>query len=154
MSDEKSIEDLIFDFVSAAVEAAAEDTAIFGAEVHETIYGKITKVKVIQIGPCESSPAPNHDASETEEFDGDPVLVFLRQVGDRNVPTNYRDARRAVLAMMKQVAKLVTDDATLGGRVIDCLPGRMVRGFTTLDSQPFALGNLTLRVNETGQQLS
>ncbi len=144
-----AIEDHIFDFLAEAFEAAQPGDDLHGVELHDNVFQSIKGGTGVMVGDCESWLSPNAGATEVEEFDGDLMLVvYVRVTGaDR---TERKTARSQVLALSKAVAKLFFDDPTCGGRVNDARVLRAPRGWDSINSQPHAICNLPLLVNDTG----
>lgn len=158
MADEIAIEDHLYEFIAEAVDAANdpdapdEDSPFFDVVLHDTVYRPITSEQhhYIQIGNCDSDFAPSSGAETIEEFDGDVTIITLSRVltEDRS---DRKAARSKALSMAKAAAKLLLDDPTMGGRVNDSRVLKCLRDWTSIQSEPFALANVPLIVNETGQ---
>lgn len=152
---EEAIEDLTYDFLKEEIAAVVTDSshALYKAELHDHLYHKISDSPGygIRIGDCESVLAPSPGAAEMEEFDGDLTLVvFVRVVGGDKADRTA--ARAKVLAISKAVAKLFIEDPTMGNRVNDARVMRCPRGWDSIGSQPYAVCNLPLLVNDSGGQ--
>jgi hypothetical protein len=149
-----TIENAIYDYIHGAVEAAADGSALFAAEVHGTVYESITKDYGIRVGDCESELAPLAGGEAMEEFDAVVVIViFWRVVGaDKSA---RRPARAKARALALETAQLFFADPTMGGRVRDSLVGTCVRGYDSVEgADEYAVVNMPLLVNMSGQQLS
>lgn len=133
------------------VEAAAEDETLHGVDVLPTSYDAITKNRTIQTGPCTSSLAPSAGGEEMEEFDAKLIFIILVKIGDRKDGASFDAALEDALSIAKAIALIVCEDASLGERVLDCLPGRIISDYTTANNHPHALVNLPLFINQTGQ---
>lgn len=152
-----AIEDSIFDFVKAAIDAAneAEDpdhpsgNPLVGAALHDTIYSTITNDRGIQIDDGESDFAPSPGAETIEEFDGNVTLIIYRKLG-KDERSERKQARSDALDLAKAVAKLFVDDPTMGNRVNDSRVLRCLRGWANIKSVPHCIMNLPLLVNDTG----
>jgi hypothetical protein len=146
-----SIENDTFEFIEEAVVASAVGDRLNGIELHETVYQTIKKDTGVRVGDCESSLAPTPGAEEVEEFDGLLNLVcFARVTGEDK--TRRMAARDNALELAKAVSKLFLDDPSMGGRVRDSRVLRVLRGYDSTGAQPYAVCNLEIVVNETGQQ--
>lgn len=146
------------DFINDAIEAAEEGDPLFGAKLHDTVYGDISEDEFgVRIGDCVSDCAPVEDDGEAdglrmEEFDARlRVVVFARvkgtEVADRSA------ARAAARSLWLRVAKLFFDDTTMGGRVRDVLTRRAERGFDEEGGNLYAVVSTPLLINGTGQLL-
>ena len=147
-----SIEDAIDEFIEEAINAAQAGDPLHGADLHDTVYLKITKDYGVRIGDCESSISllPGGGA---EEFDADVTLVFYSRVIGQD-KSQRKAARNQARSLALAVASLFLIDPSMGGRVRDCILGRLKRGYDSLaDADSYAVGNLPLTVNFTGQQL-
>lgn len=146
-----TIEDAIDEFIAEAIDAAQEGDTLFGVDLHDTVYLKITKDDGVRIGDCESSVALKA-GGEPEEFDADVTLVFYSRVVGQD-KSNRKSARNKARAIALSVAGLLLNDSSMGGRVRDCIIGRLKRGYDSLtDADSYAVGNLPITVNATGQQ--
>lgn len=149
MSDESTIEDLAFEFFESGLNALGEDSPIFGAELHDTLYREITKEFGIRIGDGESDFVPNAGSTEEQEVDGViPIVIFSLVTGaDRS---DRKAARTRMIRVAKWVSRLVRVDPTMGGRVNDARIKRVPRGWDSIKSAPYSVANMHLLVNETG----
>lgn len=146
-----TIEDATHEFISEAVEAAAEGSPLFGAELHDTVYTSIQEYGV-RIGDCESDVAPLPGGEGMEEFDAELALYcFARIAGEEK--SDRKAARNKARGLMLAVAGLFFGNTTMGGRVSDVLVRRCVRGYTDQGGDVFALAIVPLVVNGTGQLL-
>jgi hypothetical protein len=156
---ETAIEDHLYEFILAAVDAANDEAApdenspFFEVVLHDTIYRPITSDQhyYIQVGNCDSDFAPSFGGDTIKEFDGDVTVITLARVltEDRS---DRKAARGKALSLAKAVAKLLLDDPTMGGRVNDSRVLKCLRDWTSINSEPFALANVPLILNETGRQ--
>lgn len=144
-----AIEDHIHDYLEDAIEAADEQSVLFGAELHDTVYRSIKKKFGIRVGNGESDLAPTPGGAQVAEFDGAvPLVVYALVEGpDRS---DRKAARSRVLEMSKAIAQLFFNDPTMGGRVSDSRVTKFPRGWDAFDSSPYAVANPLVLVNETG----
>lgn len=148
-----TIEDAIYEYVNGAVTAAAEESPLHEAEVHETVHERITKDYGIRIGDCDSDLAPLAGGEAMEEFDAYIVVVIFWRVAGAD-KSERRPARDKARALALATAKLFFDDPTMGGRVRDSMVDTCVRGFDSVtDADEYAVVNMPLWVNMSGQQL-
>ncbi len=147
-----AIEDHAHDFVEGALEAAVDGDPLHEAELHDTLYRRITKPFGIRIGDGESSLTPSSGAEEILEHDGEvPIVIYSRVEGpDRR---DRKAARSRMLDVAKAVAKLFLNDPTMGGRVNDSRVTKCLRGWDEFETIPYSVANMSLLVNETGGAL-
>jgi hypothetical protein len=152
-----ALEQTLYTYLTALVAAADENSALSGAAVKQTAYGSVTTNKVIEIGPCSPDVAPLPGNDELGEFDAELTLVLLRLVevppAGADADAAYAAARDEAIAMGAAIGLAVVDNNTLGGVLIDALPIKLLRDFTTVKQQPFAVANLVLLINPTGSML-
>ncbi len=155
-----SIENQTYSFLKDFLGSLAQDDplygALYGAVLHKTSYGKPTRSKdnYIQIGPCRSAIAPEPGAEAMQEFNGELTLICLKRVNDSKKDVdNYAVARDGVMDLGKTLGLLFVNHPDMDGAVFDSLPKDLLRDFTSLDGEPFAVVNLILAINETDQQL-
>jgi len=148
-----TIEDAVHEFIQEAIEAAQDGDVLFNAELHDNAYLTITKDSGIRLGDCTSDAAPLPGGEEMAEFDAYlPICFFSRIEGTDK--TDRKAARNKARALWFAVALLFHNDRTLGGRVRDIIMRRAVTGYDSItDGDFYAVVNLPLIVNSTGQQL-
>jgi hypothetical protein len=148
-----TIEDAIQESLEAAVDAAVEGDALFGAAVKDD-YQTITEDDEYGycIGECTSDVAPK-PGGEMAEFDALIVVVaFARVVGQDK--TERKAARNKVRALMLAAAGRFSNDPMMGDQVRDSRILRCRRGFDSITGAvPYAVAHIPLIVNETGQQI-
>ena len=146
-----SVENDTFEFLEEAVAAVALDNALQGIEVHETVYQTIKTDRGVRVGNGESQLAPLPGGGAIEEFDCLLSLVcYSRVIGADK--TDRVMARDQAMDIAKAVSMLFLTDPSMGGRVRDSRVLKARRGFDSIGSQPFAVCELQMVVNETGQQ--
>jgi hypothetical protein len=155
---EKVIEALVYDFLAAAILAAAddEDDPLFDAELHRHVYQKFDDKKWfgIRIGNGASDLAPNPGATEVEEFDGSVLLVIFARIKKPD-HSDVETPRTKAFAVAKEVARLfIAEDPvhgpTMGQRVNDARVLRGIRDFGEWNSSLYAVCQLPLLINDTG----
>lgn len=142
-----------YEYVKEIVEAAASGETLYSVDVHQTSFDAVTKTRTVQTGPCTSSMAPEAGAEEMGEYDAKLILIILVKVADRKSGPSFDAAMEDAFAIAKAIGLKVANDNSLGGRVLDCLIGRVVSDFTPVENHPHALVNLPLFINQTGQLL-
>jgi hypothetical protein len=146
-----STENDTFEFLEEAVAAVAPDDVLYGIEVHETVYQTIKKDSGVRVGNGESQLAPLPGGGAIEEFDCLLSLVCFARVTGAD-KTDRVMARDQAMDIAKAVSMLFLTDPSMGGRVRDSRVLKARRGFDSIGSQPFAVCELQVVVNETGQQ--
>jgi hypothetical protein len=144
-----TIEDIVVTAIETAVAAAGSGTPLYQAEVHDTVYLRITKGYGIRIGDCTSDLAPSPGDTQLEEFNAELMLVFYARIAGAE-KSDRKAARNQVRELALATAKLFVDDPTIGGAVRDCNLGKLKRGYDSLtDADSYAVANLPLVVNQT-----
>jgi hypothetical protein len=146
---ELAIEDHVYDFLRAAIDAAQRGEPLFGAELHDHVFRKIEKEYGVRVGDADSDLAPSPGATEMREFDGFVPLVIFSVVKGAN-QSDRQAARTRMIELSKAVSKLFHDDPTMGGRVNDARITRWPRGWDSIEARPYSVSNAVLLVNETG----
>lgn len=136
-----------FEFLESAIESAAEGDALYGAELHDTVYQKIKDDFGVRISTPEGSLAPN--SSGVEDYDALVTLVIFARI-EGSEKTDRLDALDVCDALTKAVAQLFFDDLSMGGRVCDVDVLRHLTDFDSNGSDFFAIANLPIVVNPTG----
>jgi hypothetical protein len=139
-----SLATAVYNYLVAFVGTAPEGHVLHGAQVSKTSYAPVIGVKCIQIGRKDADLVPLEGGDECGEDDGKLTLIILRKVADRKDEEAFYEAREEAEAMGKAIALPIFNEPTLGGRVGDCLPGRLVSDWTTVQNHPHGLANLTL----------
>jgi hypothetical protein len=148
-----TIEDAVFTVIKTAIESSEEGSPLFGVEIHDTVYEPITADAGIRIGDCQSDLAPTRGFTEITEFDAALTVVFYARIAGMD-KSDRQAARNQVRNLVMATAKLFFEDPTLGGNARDCIVGRLKRGYDAIkDGEPYAVGNLPLVVNYTGQAI-
>lgn len=154
-----TIEDAVADFIREAVDAAAEGKTLHGAEVHDTVYTQIGDYGY-RVGDCTSDVAPvngdeegEDDDEQMDEWDARLTLVCFALVGGAD-QSDRKAARTKARKLMLAVCARFAKDTTAGGRLRDVLVGRCKRGFDLEGDNVYAVANVPLHVNGTGQLLS
>lgn len=146
-----SIETAIHDAIKVAIEAAVDGDALYDAELHDTLYARVTKLFGVRVGDVEASVAPTPGGEKVEEFDATlPLQSFARVQGD--TAEARATAREQARGIARAVAKIFFDDPTLGGRVRDSLVVGLKCGWGQVQAAPYAVAVLMVLVNGTGQE--
>lgn len=145
------IETAIYNVLKQAIEDAPETAALHGAELHDTLYARVSKPYGVRIGDVGAALAPMRGGTEVGEFDAAlPLQCFARVQGD--TVTARVTARDKARSLAHAVAKIFFDDPMLQGQVRDARALEVVNGWAQVQATPHAVAVLTVLVNETGQQ--
>ena len=148
-----TIEDAVHEVLATAIGTAAEGDPLYKAELHDTVYQTITQDYGVRVGDCESDLAPLAGGEEMGEFDAMLTIVCFARVEGAD-KTERKAARAKARSLMLAIAKILFNDPTLNGQVRDARVLRAKRGFDSItDADDYAVANLPLIVNETGQQI-
>ena len=143
-----SVETALYEVLAAAIEAAEEDTPLFAAELHATLYDRISKPFGVRIGDGSFDLAPG-PGGEIAEFDVlATVQIFAR--ADSETPAVITAAREKVRDLVIAVAQVLFDDVTLGGAVNDSRILGGQRGWANVQSVRHAVAELHLIADESG----
>jgi hypothetical protein len=148
MNDD-AIEDRLHEFLQEAVDAAEEGHTLHGAENHDTVYTSIGEFGY-RIGDCNADVAPLPDGEGMDEFDARLFLICFARVAGQD-KTERKAARAKARALHLAAGQLFFGDTTMGGRVGDVLMKRGRRGFDLENDDVYAVVNIPLLINGTGQ---
>lgn len=145
-----SIESAIYTVLAAAIAAAADDDALFEAELHDTMYEEITKPFGVRIGDAAFDLAPG-PGGVVEEYDVlGKVQIFARVEND--TPEAKAAAREKVRAIGLRVAGVLFENVTLGGETNDSRILGGQRDWANVQTVKHAVQMLYLIANETGAE--
>ena len=151
-----TVEDATFDTLKAAVEAAAEGSALFGAEVHASTEETITKDYGVRVSDAKADIAPLRGGAGMALYDATlVVVVFSRVIGaDKTASQARRAARTKGWELALAVASVFYADERMGGQVLN---SRILRGNSGFDSisnaDEYFVVLLPMIVNETGRKV-
>ena len=142
----------LYEFLKETIEAADSASQLYEIALHDTLFQPLTEDVAIRIGEVESSIAPLPGAEEAEEFDARfPLVIYSRIPKDEwDSRVNYRDQ---VNRISRELALLIYNDPRLNLRVNDCRVLGSRRGYDSINTDRFAVANLDVIINETGQQI-
>ncbi len=135
----------LFDFLTTVIGSAAQGDPLFNAELHDTVYQKITADRGIRISEAtgEFSLGPGGVANE---YDVTIIIVcYARVTGVKK--QERQPALADVFDLVKRVFEVLMNDPTLGGRVCDLIVQPGGRGYDTFDGEPFAVANMPIVIN-------
>jgi hypothetical protein len=148
-----SIEIDAYDFLKEEVEAISDSTSpLYQAAVLKDEYEEMPKDKPrgIRIGRCISSIAPNVGQTEVKHFDAELIIIFYVRI-ERGMKQERTPFREAALQMAEAAALLFYNKPGMNGRSDDANPLTLPRGMDDVDSLPYAISNLYVIINDTGQ---
>jgi len=143
------VENLTFTFLEEKLNAAQNGEILFGLDLHDTIWKKIENDNGVRIGDAESDFAPNVE-NLLQEFDAVLTLVCFAKILGTN-KSERAEARKKVFQISQAVAQLFHDDHTMSGRVCDSRILGAVRGWDSINSHPYAVVNMPIVFNESGE---
>ncbi|HMV46577.1 MAG TPA: hypothetical protein PLD20_00980 [Blastocatellia bacterium] len=153
---EKTTEELVYDFIKAAVEAVSDaQHPLFGLEVHDHPFRKIRTNRGIRLNPPEGQLSPLEDGLAMGEFNVRMiVVVYVRIEGTHKDDDDRTLAMRQVTDISKALGLLFWDNPTFDEGFRDARLYDFVRGYDSLNkADHFAVANLTLLVNRIGQTI-
>lgn len=151
-----TIEDITFETIKGAVESAAEDAVLFGAEVHASTEESITKDYGVRVSEANADLAPLRGGQGMGLYDATIiVIVFSRVIGvDKTASAARRAARTKGWELALAIAKVFNDNSRMGGQVLN---SRLLRGRSGFDSisnaDDYFVVLLPMIVNETGRKI-
>lgn len=149
---EKPVEILVFEFLQEAVDAASSGQVLYGLDVHDTIWQAFKKdrPRVLRVSDAVGDIVPI-GLGEVKEFDVALQIVCCVKVEGNN-QKERGPALQAVFEIEKEVHALIYADQTLGDRVCDVVIEKSVRGYDSIDGNPYAVANISLVINPSGEQ--
>lgn len=145
-----AIEDRTIGFLLEQVEAIAdEDDLLFELEVRDSPYALISETLGVSVDDADADLAPTPGGDDIEEFDGRLTLIVYSKVEGPNYD-DRKAARTAAIECAKRIAQMFLFDPTMNNRVNDARVLRCLRGWANINSEPYAIVNVPLIVNETG----
>ncbi len=143
------VEDLTFDFLEEKFAAAPNDSILKNLALHDTLFQKMEGDAGVRISDAESDFSINTE-NEIQEYDATLTLVCFAKIEGAN-KTERRAARRQAFQISKAVARLFFDDEKMNGRVCRSRLLPAVRGFDSINSKPYAVVNMPIVFNESGE---
>ncbi len=147
-----SIETAIYGALAAAIAAAEDGDPLFEAELHDTLYARVSKLHGVRVGDVDAELAPSPGGDVVEEFNATLILQCFARVQGETAAARAA-ARDKATTIAHDVAKIFFDDPTLEGNVRDAIVAGLTRGWATVQSTPYAVAVVHLAVNETGQMV-
>lgn len=143
-------------WLNEVVAAAAPGSPLDGAQVCGTAWDAVEQPTALMVGPIVARGlAPDAGAETVLDCDVEAAVVIIVPItAEEPQPSDYAAAYDLSEEMGKALAVAIFDgDTTLGGRVGDCLPGKLGRTLDKVAEAMCGYANLILRINETGQLL-
>lgn len=147
---EKPSEILLFDFLAEAIRRAEPGTVLYELELHDTVYQKIATSRGIRISDAFGSMAPDIGGG-IKEYDVNLQIVCFSKVEGKE-KSHRQPALADIFEIQKAVYLTLLGDQTLGGRVCDSWPGKGLRAYDSMDGTPYAVANISLVINPSGEQ--
>jgi hypothetical protein len=170
-----SIEKHIFDYLSERAAAAVANDPAFNTiplppatlsairaqlvdnfEVLPDEFAQMAKARGVRVGEATARVAPNFGGTDLEHFDALVVLICFRAV-ERTERSARANRREEVIALANALGTLFIAEpdmrvlSTGEPRVANSRPLWMPRGADNTDGKPYAVANIQLVVNETGE---
>lgn len=146
---EKPAEILLFDFLSGAIAAAVPGDLLFELELHDTVHQKIQTLKGVRISDAVGTLAPEPGGG-LKEYDVIIDLACFAKVEGKE-KTQRQPAVVAVYELQREICQLLYDYPELGDRVCDTYVGKGMRGYDVFDGNPYAVANISLVINPSGE---
>jgi hypothetical protein len=140
------IEESVYQTLKNAVETAAVDSPLIGAEVYSTEFERINASYGFQIGDVECEFAPRI-SGDIDEYNAAMNLKVFVRVGDAT-PEKLVQSRTLLAGLMQAAVKIFLDDPNLGNTVCDVHVENGKRGWGKVESVRYAVGIIALKINE------
>jgi hypothetical protein len=148
----KSAPTILYEFVNDLVLAAQANTILFKdeTEVLDSAYQEITKDRGIVVSNSEFDLAPKQNGLGL--YDALVILGFYYRIPSADT-TERMEARDKCFEMTNVVTTELFRDETLGNRICNLLVLRAVDGMKNTNSDSFAIINLPVILNPTGDRI-
>jgi hypothetical protein len=140
------IEESVYQTLKNAIETAATDSPLLGAEVYSTEFERINAEYGFQIGDVECEFAPRING-EIDEYNAAMNLKTFVRVGEVT-PEKLVQSRTHLAGLMRAAVKVFQDDPNLGNAVCDIHVESGKRGWGKVESIRYAVGIISLKINE------
>lgn len=138
-----SPETALFEFLQAAALASSAQTDL---AVQATAYQNLESVKTVRIGNAETMFGLDSEGG-VGEYDVDLTLQVLHRVEDADSSDSFNLARDGATEIAKFVVEKIQTDDSLGARVCGVNVYKALRGWAKIQTGPFAVILIPLRVN-------
>lgn len=146
----KSPSTIVYEFANEIVLAAANGTILKDAEVLDSAFQEITKDKGIVVSNSEFDLAPNQTGIGI--YDALIIIGFYYRIPGTDT-TDRAEARDKCFQMAEALSDAVFDSMSLNNRVCDSLLLRATDGMKNTTSDAFAIINLPIILNPTGERI-
>lgn len=153
----KTVEELSYEFIKAAVDAVTlttptPDSPLFDLEVHDHFHRKIKTNAGIRVGTANGQLSPFEAESGWGEYNVEiPLVIYARIEQTQKDDENRTLAMRQARDIAKAVAALFWDNPSCDAAFRDTRIFDYISGYDSLTkADHYAVVNLTLRVNEVG----
>lgn len=150
MSADKSPSTIVYEFAKEMVDAAAADTILKDADVLDSANQEISADKGIVVSNSEFDLAPKQE-NEIGIYDGLVIIGFYYRIPGADL-SERKEARDKCFQMAVSLSEKIYADMSLGNRVCDCLPLSATDGMKSVSSDSFAIINLPIILNPTGER--
>lgn len=153
MSVDRSPSSLVFDFLVDTIEGVTdEEDPLYEAEILDSKSQKMTKDRGLVVSNASYELAPRQEM-EIDAFDAVVIIAFWSRVLGKEA-TQRQTARDEVYRMANYVAQKIFEDMSLGSRVCNSLLERATDGSRSVTSTEYAVINLPIILNPTGEAVS
>jgi len=143
-----SVQTDIYDFIKAAVDAAAAGDVLYDAEVHDTPFRQINTEKGVSVWYTKAAIAPLPGSNGVNR--SDVVLMLMCYFAAGRDKADQAAGRDHAEQFANAVAMLFFNDPRMGGRCEYSRPFAARDGFDELKGTDYAVVHLAIVVNETG----
>lgn len=140
------IEESVYQTLKNAIETAAAESPLLGAEIYATEFERINAAYGFQVGDieCEFAPRLNGDI---DEYNAAMNLKTFVKVGEAT-PEKLVQARTRLANLMQATVKIFLEDPNLGNTVCDVRVENGKRGWGKVETIRYAVGIIALKINE------
>lgn len=147
MSETKSVETRVFDWLKSLVESAPSDSVLSDVDVQDSNAQEMTKTNGIYVSHAEWQSAPTQEGRK--EFDAFLIIAIYSRV--RGADKSERlESRDRAFQISEAISEALDADMTLGERFCDNQRFRVYSGNTAVKSDSYAVINLPIVLNPTG----
>jgi hypothetical protein len=140
------IEESVYQTLRNAIDTAAVDSPLLGADIYSTEFGRINGAYGFQVGDVECEFAPRING-EIDEYNAVMNLKAFVRVGEAT-PDKLVQSRTQLAGLMRSAVKVFQDDPNLGNTVCDIHVQAGKRGWGKVETVRYAIGIITLKINE------
>ena len=140
------IEESVYQTLRNAIDTAAGDSPLLGADIYSTEFERINGAYGFQVGDVECEFAPRING-EIDEYNALMNLKAFVRVGEAT-PDKLVQSRTQLAGLMRSAVKVFQDDPNLGNTVCDIHVQAGKRGWGKVETVRYAIGIITLKINE------